>query len=475
MVTLIAPEECQPAMSLYFASVTAKQVQHKASEILSSSARRQPLRHELRKSELATDNSEVMSAYMKCCVPSLPRTNGCEKNESPGRKRSKEGIYVKRLRQVLEDSQARRDDINVRTPSLLDNSSTVIDDPTQTSWARRSKRVSRVECGDKDALQAWREEEERRFGRLDGNSRSSCTAYTFSSTMDAGRFPVDASMTIAKVVSNMEKEQRFTPTGRRSRTAASFSDTLAPAARRPSHTVRLKVFSMGDWSERQSTSTQSDVRTPEKSKSDQKLLQESLSLKWRREFDHVNSKEQQNVAESLVMRDVCRKMVIRHEALSSGRPPMVALADMFQRAPSPAFHARAQKRTEGEELVWGTMWTRRANEIALEQERQRLISDVENFRSCVKAASLSRAAVDDLQTDFVRVLRSWPSHYQKRHIFTVGNFIELIRSRYSLSASASSTNATTLTESMPSSAEAEFVEYVLNILPKDNSPRPATR
>lgn len=196
----------------------------------------------------------------------------------------------------------------------------------------------------------------------------------------------------------------------------------------------------------------------------------NISEKWQNEFDYVNYMNQCEIYESLAARDLCRCMVVRHEAAAADGSPFVALGKVFEndRANSARGKLYVAARL-GKNAVCASVWGRRANEIALKKEKEDLIREIQSFQLRVAAASLSRDAVNDMQSSLIRTLRQWPCDHWKQHIFTKADFVHWIKKRCNLppTVAINGDESPSLAEAMASSAEAAFVEHVLNVLPSE--------
>nr|CCC92941.1 conserved hypothetical protein [Trypanosoma congolense IL3000] len=476
-------DEASPVSSLYFASKTAMEV------IKKSDSRPQTLRTEPRYlsecvglDRLIVDDRCAMNSLMKRTAPVFAPRSYALRSE----KVNKGGTVVNKsvFDEWLEKSIENRvdsADLGAKVMHTPDNHKAVEEASAKPSINSKWEEA-RASVNQKRALQVWMEEEEE-LGYTDSGTYSFHTSHSLINAVDKGRFPLDANLAVRKAVKRVDEDVKKAGEGWRSDDlfdATQFGVSLPPTvvqkpSRRPTMLDRVKKIPVRSWELLHNITTTPELNDCSSPKSKQKMLNDpSIISKWRHRFDYVNYKRQFDMDESLFSRDVCRNMIIRHQKCTLAKPSMEALADMFERNSTCKGHKRHNNDSTREDFVWCTVWKRQANEIALERERKRIIEAVKQFRLCVEAASLSRAAVSRLQRDLIVLIQGWPSNYRRRHIFTSANFVEWIKKRCPASSSPGSGGAAGVIDTMASKAEASFVEYVLSILPQEQPARPRT-
>lgn len=482
MATAHCTEVAKPVVSLYFASMTAKEVSKNMNK--QHGVRREPRSSgegiKLRK--LAVDESSAMRSLMKRAAPVFAPRCGMlrpDKDDLMEKERERDrekSPFEELLERGIEEGIAKIQYISKLSPESGDAVRKGEDDTDTSSETPSSPTTNSLY---KQALEVWTEEESAQ-GCVGSGTHSFHTSHSLVSALDRGRFPLDANLTVTRAVKRVEEDLKNSSSDGNHSTPGKAA--LPPTVKgKPGSRLtlldRLRKIPVRSWDLLYNITTSPD--TTDSRKHGRKYYMEQgplLPKKWRHRFDYVNYKQQFELDESLCTRDVCRNMVIRHEKRSSLKPPMAALADVFEQQESAKCrHAKHRKNPRNDDAMWCSVWGRRANEIALERQRERIINAVKEFKLCVEAANLSRVAVGRLQKDLIKVIQEWPSDYRKRHIFTTANFEEWVKTRCAAPSAGESSKAAHLAESMASTAEASFVEYVLTILPPGQQTRPGTR
>ncbi|EKG03309.1 hypothetical protein TCSYLVIO_005657 [Trypanosoma cruzi] len=443
---------------------------------------------------LCADDCDLMVSLMqKACPTFPPRAQEATGSEEDEQDETESQIYLKNLTRALDEALTRKRKLNMKSRSFPKD--------TATSWVESShaSTTSAPVEAERGALELWMEEQHR-GQRITRSAEPFCKSRSLANAVSKGRFPDDANAPISEAVRKWEKEQsqplqrhRHLPKQQRKsgeggkdqdekthrEISLSSHEGLNGA---PTLLGRLKQLPMRSW--RMIHNLTRAPEPPVKNDSmptDERPVDFMVVENWRHNFDYVGYEEQFNLDGLLSTRDFCRCMVTRHEASTTGQTPLIALADMFKknRARSVAKKREAQP-CPNKDVLWSSVWMQRANEIALEKERQKLIDGIRAFELRVPAAARSKEAVEELQKDLVELLKKWPCDSMKRHVFTKINFVEWVRERQKLQPTVGkgALPPLSLAESMASRAEASFVEHVLALLPGDENSivtrRPAT-
>ncbi|RNF11088.1 putative DNA repair protein RAD2 [Trypanosoma conorhini] len=479
-----------------------------------------PLRQRLRGSRINknilcskvmyADDSDLMVSLMQQACPRFPEnakrpsgSESCEQTETDSQ------LYIKALSRGLDEALVRKRKTNAKSQSAskesvaswVQSGNAPSATPAATATATATAAAAAA-GGEKGALEVWMEGQ-RAKQRVTRSAEPFSKNRSLVIAINNGRFPRDANAPISEAARKWEKAQqplhrrrnhRERPRQKveeeedddgvgeeRKRQEASLSSPKGCNGF-PTLLERLKREPVQSW--RLIHNLTEEPASPVKGRRELtgcRTVDSMFVERLRHKFDYVSYKEQFDLDKSLAARDVCRFMVMRHETSTNGQPPLRALANMFQRNRA-RFSATKRELPPGpgEAFLWRSVWMRRANEIALEEERRRIIDGIQAFELRVPAASLSKEAVDGMQKDIVKLLKQWPCSYRKRHIFTKFNFVEWVRERNKLSPTAGTQQQQChgLAESMASRAEALFIEHVLTLLPEDKgvhvTRRPAT-
>ncbi|KAH9601650.1 hypothetical protein LSM04_005635 [Trypanosoma melophagium] len=451
------------------------------------------------------DDIGLMMALMQHAQPSLPPRATRPVKNAEAEQSSECQSYIKNLTRAIEEGVVRKRGPRLKSGSPREAATTVTTTTTTTnttatmaptsaaaaagtgvgagvhSVSSDTTKCDGVTSEEKGALQMWEGEQEEEKEKEEGNGQREqgtigggafvCNSgRSLLNTIARGRFPMHNNASLSDVVRNWGKKE-----GGRGKKCVTSNDSLETHSRLLN---RLKREPVRIWRVIHDISTDPPSSSPiaDRQRKSYDVSEDwKIAGKWRHKFDHVIYADQIKVNDSLAVRDRCRHMVIRHETISSGQPPLTALQNTFNENRSRPFTAPCipVKTTTGGDCVKSSVWIRRANEIALEREREYLIKVIRRFELREAAASLSKEAVESLRDDLIKLIRFWPCDYRKRHIFTKKNFVKWMRRRHNLPSTVGivgdGTDITSLTESMESRAEAAFIEYVLTILPSSHS------
>ncbi|EKF31872.1 DNA repair protein RAD2, putative [Trypanosoma cruzi marinkellei] len=443
-----------------------------------------------RKVMCADDCDLMVSLMQKACPTFPPRAQEANDGEEDVQDETESQIYLKNLTRALDEALTRK-----RKPNLKSRSPPR---DTATSWVESShaSTTSAPVEAERGALELWMEEQHR-GQRITRSAEPFCKSRSLINAVSRGRFPDDANAPISEAVRKWEKEQnqslqrhRHQPQQQRQpdergedhdekthrKTSLSSHEGLNGA---PTLLGRLKQLPVRSW-----RLVHNLTRPPEPPVKDDSMptgerpVDFMVVENWRHNFDYVGYEEQFNLDGLLSTRDFCRCIVTRHETSTTGKKPLAALADMFRknRALSAARRREAQP-CPNRDVLWSSVWMQRANEIALEKERNKLIDEIRAFELRVPAAARSKEAVEELQKDLVELLKKWPCDYMKRHVFTKINFVEWVRERQKMQSTVGTgaLSSLSLAELMASRAEASFIEHVLALLPGDENSRVTRR
>ncbi|RNF03244.1 putative DNA repair protein RAD2 [Trypanosoma rangeli] len=443
------------------------------------------------------DDCGLMVSLMQKACPTFPERAGCHNSgEKCEQNETESQLYLKALLRGLDEALKRRK-TNAKSQSVSKESATL---RVQSGGTPRASPVA----AEKGALEVWMEAQR-------GKHRITRSAEAFSKNrslviaINKGRFPSDASAPISEAVRKWENEDHHqshpirhnhdqqqeprqiievTDDGEVDEKNCQGASTSSPKGFNefPTLLERLKREPVQSWRLIHNLTEEPEPPVRERRhRATCRTVDSMFVERLRHKFDYVSYKEQFNLDNALAARDVCRYMVMRHEASTNGQPPLRALAGVFKRD-SMRFTTRGKEAplASNEDFLRRCVWMKRAGEIALEEERQRIIDGIQAFELRVQAASLSKEAVDKLKKDLVKVLKQWPCSYRKHHVFTRADFVEWVRKRNKLQRMAGNDQVQwqSLAESMASRAEASFIEHVLALLPQDKgvhaTRRPAT-
>ncbi|ORC91948.1 putative DNA repair protein RAD2 [Trypanosoma theileri] len=459
------------------------------------------------------DDQNLMKALMEHAQPSLPPPvpMRVKNREIPQSTECQQ--YLKNLARAIEEGVAKK-----RRPRLRSASPSKEGPTTATTTSSTTATMAPVVAGgtgtgggavqnlstetstvvppqseEKGALQMWEQEQEQEEAEepywgggggggggeeekekkgqgeqrsLSGGSFVCNSTRSLLNTIARGRFPMHSNASLSEVVRNWGK--------RKETRGENFMTSKQTLETHSKLLERLKQEPVRSWRVIHDLSTDPPSSPPiadRQRKSYDASEDCKIVEKWRHRFDYVNYADQFKIDDSLAVRDRCRHMVIRHETTSTGQPPLTALQNTFNEKNTRPFTApsRPVKPNTGGDCVKSSVWMRRANEIALEREREHLITEIRRFELREAAASLSREAVETLRDDLIKLLMLWPRDPRKRHIFTKKNFVKWMRGRQNLPSTVGvvedSAESISLAESMDSRAEAAFIEHVFSVLP----------